>query len=101
MPFSDGPAMSRAAYRIRQGLHALSPRRAHDDGNIARAQLNDGEWLLFQAMETRDRRHAVEVMSRLRSEGIEDRELLAAALLHDCGKGSVPVWLRSLNVLAP
>ena len=30
-----------------------------------------------------------------------DPSALAAALLHDCGKGAVPVWLRILYVLRP
>ena len=52
-------------------------------------------------METRDRRHALEVAGRITAEGIDDRDLLAAALLHDCGKGAVPVWLRIAKVLSP
>ena len=51
-------------------------------------------------MEKRDQRHALAVFDRLRARGASDRDLLAAALLHDCGKGAVPVWLRALNVLA-
>jgi hypothetical protein len=52
-------------------------------------------------MEKRDQRHALEVARRLRELGDEDIELLQAALLHDCGKGAVPVWLRVLKVLSP
>lgn len=31
----------------------------------------------------------------------EDGPLFAAALLHDCGKGSVALWQRMLHVAAP
>lgn len=55
---------------------------------------------LFSAMERRDQRHALAVMRRLRAE-VEERDALVAALLHDCGKGGVPVWLRILHVAAP
>ncbi len=65
------------------------------------AVLGDGERRLFAAMEARDRRHALEVFGRVEATGETDPDLLAAALLHDCGKGAVPVWLRSLNVLGP
>jgi putative nucleotidyltransferase with HDIG domain len=51
-------------------------------------------------MERRDQRHGLEVARRLRL-GTDDRSLLVAALLHDCGKGRVPLWLRILNVLSP
>jgi hypothetical protein len=51
-------------------------------------------------MERRDQRHALEVTTRLHV-ATDDRSLLVAALLHDCGKGSVPIWLRVLNVLSP
>jgi len=51
-------------------------------------------------MERSDQRHALAVALRLR-QGTDDRSLLVAALVHDCGKGSVPVWLRALNVVSP
>lgn len=93
--------LARAAYRARQVLFALRPRL--DDKGLAAAatQLTPAEARLFMAMQARDKRHAIEVLGRLRAGGVEDRELLAAALLHDCGKGQVPVWLRILKVLSP
>src|SRR5437773_2481215 len=91
---------SRALYRIRQGLNALSP--ALDAAAMWRAEesLLAGERRLFFAMEKRDQRHALEVFGRLRDRGASERDLLAAALLHDCGNGMVPVWLRAMHVLA-
>ena len=52
-------------------------------------------------MQRRDQRHALEVYRRLRDASVTDPSALAAALLHDCGKGAVPVWLRILYVLRP
>lgn len=42
---------------------------------------------LFAAMPVADRRHGLEVAQRLMAGGFDDPELLAAALLHDAGKG--------------
>jgi hypothetical protein len=92
--------MSRPLYRTRQVLHALRPRIEPTELDFAREVLSEREAALFFAMERRDQRHALEVASRLR-EHTDDHDLLVAALLHDCGKGAVPVWLRILNVLSP
>lgn len=92
--------MFRTLYRSRQVLHALRPQIDPGDLDFAREVLSEAEAGLFFAMERRDQRHALEVAMRLRR-GTDDRSLLVAALLHDCGKGSVPVWLRILNVVSP
>jgi hypothetical protein len=91
---------SRAVYRTRQVVHALWPRIASTDLESALSLMTTAERSLFEAMQRRDQRHALEVMRRLRIE-TEHRDLLIAALLHDCGKGAVPVWLRILHVAAP
>ncbi len=93
-------ASSRAFYRSRQVFHALWPRIPADDLEYAMQLMTAAEARLFGAMERRDQRHALEVMHRLR-EATEERDVLIAALLHDCGKGAVPVWLRILHVVAP
>ena len=92
--------MHRAIYRCRQALHALRPQLKDSDLVFARELLSEAEAELFFAMERNDQRHALAVALRLR-QGTDDRSLLVAALLHDCGKGSVPVWLRVLNVVSP
>ena len=91
---------SRALYRTRQVVNALWPRIAARDLEYARVLMTEQEARLFQAMERRDQRHALEVMRRLRQVS-DERALLIAALLHDCGKGAVPVWLRIAHVVAP
>lgn len=93
--------LARALYRLRQGVHALRPRLDEDRLADARDLLNEAGARLFFAMEKRDQRHALEVADRLRAMGVEERDVLIAALLHDCGKGAIPVWLRVLRVLDP
>ncbi len=38
-------------------------------------------------MHPADQRHGVDVVAHLRAAGVGDRDVLAAGLLHDCGKG--------------
>ncbi len=46
------------------------------------------ELALFDAMHLADRRHGLDVVAYLRRAGVADRDVLAAGLLHDCGKGA-------------
>lgn len=93
--------LARALYRSRQVLHALRPKIDDTELAAACALLNKDEARLFFTMQRRDQRHALEVYGRLRDASVTDPRALAAALLHDCGKGSVPIWLRILYVLRP
>lgn len=66
--------------------------------------LTDQELLLFSAMPGRDRRHSMDMVHWLQRQPPEDGsppspELLAAALVHDVGKGSLIVWDRVAFVL--
>jgi len=45
------------------------------------------ELALFDSMHVADRRHGLDVVAALRRAGVSDRDVLAAGLLHDCGKG--------------
>lgn len=49
---------------------------------------------LFDAMHPADRRHGLDVVAHLRRAGVTDRDVLAAGLLHDCGKGNTGVLPR-------
>jgi len=92
---------TRAFYRLKQGLHALLPRVGTEDAGLAHRTLSKREAALFFAMEKRDQRHALAVARRLEADGAPGHDLLVAALLHDCAKGSAPVWLRASRVLSP
>ncbi len=63
-----------------------------------RAELADWltptEFALFDRMHVADRRHGLDVAATLRGEGVRDRDVLVAGLLHDAGKGDVGVWPR-------
>jgi hypothetical protein len=55
---------------------------------------------LFAGMPVADRRHGLDVAQRLLASGHEDPDLLAAALLHDAGKGHrLRLWHRVSGVL--
>jgi len=55
---------------------------------------------LFREMPVADRRHGLDVAHRLLASGHDDRDLLAAALLHDAGKGHrLRLWHRVIGVL--
>ena len=56
--------------------------------------LSPAELALFDAMHPADRRHGLDVVATLRMEGVDDRDVLVAGLLHDAGKGDVGVWPR-------
>lgn len=56
--------------------------------------LSPAELALFDAMHVADRRHGLDVVARLRADGVDDREVLLAGLLHDCAKGDTGVLQR-------
>jgi hypothetical protein len=49
---------------------------------------------LFDSMHVADRRHGLDVVSCLRSQGVAEPDVLLAGLLHDAGKGATGVWPR-------
>ncbi|MEA2619991.1 MAG: hypothetical protein QOC97_764 [Chloroflexota bacterium] len=54
---------------------------------------------LFDSMHVADRRHGLDVVASLRSEGVTEPDLLLAGLLHDAGKGQTGVWPRVVYAL--
>ena len=82
--------LSRAWHRIRQFFGALRPRVRDDERAEAYRWLSPAEQALFETMTLRDQQHGIVVLAAgARESPGDDRDLLAAALLHDCGKGDV------------
>ena len=81
--------------------------RTHVQARVSNAEkaelagwLTDAQLRLFDAMHVADRRHGLDVVASLRAEGVDDREVLLAGLLHDCGKGDAGVISRIAHSLA-
>ena len=90
---------ARAAYRSRQFLGAVRARVGEEERAEVSARLTPREQALFFSMEVSDQRHALDVLRVVKANGQADASLLAAALLHDVGKGRTTVWQRVAFVL--
>jgi hypothetical protein len=87
-------------HRVAQFFGHLTARVSRDDEALARALLPPAAWPLFAGMPVADRRHGLDVASSLLATGHDDRDLLAAALLHDAAKGRrMRLWHRVAGVL--
>jgi len=75
-----------ALYRLRQLFAAIAGRLSGADWAVVGAMLTPAELRLFARMPRYDQRHCLDVFDTLRAGGYDDPALLAAALLHDCGK---------------
>lgn len=95
-----------ALYRVRQFVQAAGAwvRSGEGDGELAARYLPPPAVELFQAMPRYDQQHALNVCHTLEQQGQVERDLLAAALLHDTGKSvaqgaRVALWHRVAVVL--
>lgn len=87
-------------HRVSQFVAHVRARVGPEEEAIARRVLPVTAWPLFEAMPVADRRHGLDVVARLLTAGVDDREVLAAALLHDAAKGHrMRLWHRVSGVL--
>lgn len=87
-------------HRVAQFVSHLTARVGAEEEALVRRILPAPAWGLFDGMPVADRRHGVDVANRLISAGIDDRDLLAAALVHDGAKGRrLRLWHRVGGVL--
>ena len=87
-------------WQVRQQLGFVAPLSTEERAEVVR-------WLpgsaipLFETMSAADQQHALRVCRGLLARGCTEKDLLAAALLHDVGKagGRVPFWTRPAIVI--
>lgn len=81
--------------KISRFFRSISPDQATPDDRWAKQYLNEGESIVYMGMDPRDRDHACRV-ARLMLQDFPELgvEVVAAALLHDCGKS-----IRRYNVI--
>ena len=91
----------RVVYRVSQVWHLLTARVQPEEQQVLEVLLPPAARALFATMSVGDQRHCLNVCYALQEQGCADRELLAAALLHDVGKGGgrVRFWMRPVIVL--
>ena len=93
-------------HRVAQLVAHVRARVDPEEAARVRSILPDPAVALFESMPVADRRHGLDVAERLLRTGHDDRDLLAAALLHDAAKGHrMRLWHRvggvMLEALAP
>jgi hypothetical protein len=81
----------RLLYRARQFWHALGAHPDQDELRLAISLLTPAQMALFRGLQLGEQAHALSVLSRLLMQGENHPDLLAAALLHDCGKQLNPI----------
>lgn len=87
-------------HRVAQFVAHVRARVDPSDEALVERVLPPPARTLFRGLPVADRRHGLDVAQRLLAAGHDDRDLLAAALLHDAGKGHrLRLWHRVAGVL--
>ena len=88
-------------YRARQFFKAVAAHVKPEERALVQRVLPPVLQNLFFRMSVNDQRHSLDVYDALKRQGYNDRDVLAAALLHDCGKalGRIGLWQRVALVL--
>ena len=98
-----GVPLQKVVYRlwqVRQQLGFVEPLSPEERSEVV-SWLPDSAIQLFETMSAADQQHALRVCRGLQARGYTEKDLLAAALLHDVGKagGRVPFWTRPIIVI--
>jgi len=97
----------RLLYRARQFWLALGAQPDPNELSLAASLLTSAQMVLFSELQPTEQAHALNILSRLLDQGETHPDLLAAALLHDCGKQLSPltplerVWIVIAQKLFP
>ena len=86
--------MSWWASKVRQFRAHVTARVSTRERSELAGWLSPPQLALFDSMHIADRRHGLDVVATLRSDGVTDLEVLVAGLLHDSGKGNTGVLPR-------
>lgn len=91
---------SRLIYRSRQFWKAIKSQSSQEDMELVTSVLAPVQLRLFQRMQPSEQAHSIRIVRELMIQGIENSDLLTAALLHDVGKIRTPLrlWERVLIV---
>ncbi len=85
--------------RTRQFRAHLRAKVTPAERSALEAWTTPAELALFDSMHIADRRHGLDVVASLRSDGVVETDLLVAGLLHDAGKEGTGVWPRVIYTL--
>jgi hypothetical protein len=87
--------------QVREQLGFVAPLTGQDSQEVAALLPTAAALSLFRTMSLADQQHSLRVCRRLIARDCKDKDMLAAALLHDVGKaqGRVPFWTRPAIVL--
>lgn len=80
--------------KVRQFRSHVRARVAPEERAALAGWVSPAQLALFDAMHVADRRHGLDVVATVRHQGVTDRDILLAGLLHDAGKGRTGVWPR-------
>jgi hypothetical protein len=94
-----GSSVSWWASKVRQFRSHIRARVGPEERAGLVDWLTPAQLALFDGMHFADRRHGLDVVATLRSEGVADDDVLLAGLLHDAGKGMTGVWPRVAHSL--
>jgi hypothetical protein len=87
------------AAKVRQFRAHVLARVGQDERGALEGWVTPAQLALFDSMHLADRRHGLDVVATLRTDGVGDPDVLVAGLLHDAAKGRTGVTPRIVHSL--